>query len=88
MKTQIAVISAIVGTMILGRGIWQYIHENETTNRERQPGLTREQLERQTRIRQYLQQQRARELRARLQEEQERRLTQRLRRLHNSTIRI
>ena len=96
MKTQIAVISAILGTIILSRGVWQYIHERTqplpraqslTSQRRTQP-LTREQLQRHTRIQQYLQEQRARERRIQLQREQERRLTQRLRQLHNSTIRV
>jgi hypothetical protein len=77
MKTQIAVISAILGTMILGKGIWQYIHEKDIPPNGRV--FSRENVQLQTRIQKFLEEKRAKE--------QERRLTQRLRQLHNTTIR-
>jgi uncharacterized protein HemX len=101
MKTEIAVVSAIIGTLILGKGIWQFVYP-ETPDQIRQirqqqrqnqtiipqpAAITREQLQRHTRIQQYLQEQRLRELRAQLQREQQRRLTERLRRLHSTTRR-
>ena len=80
MKTQIAVISAIIGSLIVGRGVWQYVYPPSANqlNRQRQTQiqtqrtnhLTQEQLQRHTRIQQYLQETRR---------QQERRLTQRLR---------
>lgn len=78
MKTQIAVISAIIGSLIVGRGVWQYVYPpsanqlNRQTQRQTQitNHLTQEQLQRHTRIQQYLQETRR---------QQERRLTQRLR---------
>ena len=100
MKTEIAVISAIIGTLILGKGIWQFVYP-ETPDQIRQirqqqrqnqtiiqpAALTREQLQRHTRIQQYLQEQRLRQLQAQLRRDQERRLTERLRRLHSTTRR-
>ena len=85
MKTQIAVISAILGTMILGKGIWQYIHETDTPTNRRV--YSREHLQLQTRIQKFLEEKRAKDRVAQLQKEQERRLNQRLRQLHNTTIR-
>ena len=98
MKIEIAVISAIVGTLILGRGLWQYVypethsqlqtvrqHQRRTVRQNTQ--LTREQLDRHTRVQQYLQHQRRNELKGQLRRDQERRLTQRLRQLHSSSRR-
>ena len=95
MKIELAVISAIVGTLLIGKGLWQYVypqtHRQIQTVRQHQQQnvsqLTREQLERHNRTQQYLQEQRRRELKTRLRDDQERRLTQRLRQLHNSTSR-